>query len=97
MILYIYNKVWCAYYKDTTIPIVKLAQTIKMPVTTVRKYLYKIKLEDLVPKHGKIGLATIDKDIIKVRKEIAKYEAVGKDYVAKKVGSKYIVSKKEEV
>lgn len=87
----IYNKVWREYYKDSTTSILSLAKRLKISVLTARKYLLEVKIEDLKPSEGKIGLATIHKDITDVRKMIDK---IGKDkkYVVKKEGGKYVVT-----
>lgn len=86
-----YNKVWLEIYKDSTISTLALAKKLKMSVVSVRKYRFDVKIEDLKPKEGKIGLATIHKDIINVRKEIAKILKTTDNYVVKKIGSKYVV------
>lgn len=86
-----YNKVWLEIYKDSTISTLALAKKLKMSVVSVRKYRFDVKIEDLKPKEGKIGLATIHKDIINVRKEIAKILKTTDNYVVKKIGNKYVV------
>lgn len=64
-----YNRVWLEYIKDSEQPLAAIARKLKMSVNTVKLYL-GVEAKDIVPEEGKIGMASENPDVKKLREAI---------------------------
>ena len=64
-----YNMVWKEYIKDSDQSFAAMAKKLKMSPNTIRQYL-DIEAKDIVPEEGKIGMASEDKNVKKLREAI---------------------------
>lgn len=64
-----YNMVWKEYIKDSDQSFAAMAKKLKMSPNTIRQYL-DMEAKDIVPEEGKIGMASEDKNVKKLREAI---------------------------
>jgi len=69
----LYNKVWLAFIKDSTISNAALAKKLKMSVNTIKDYLNK-NPNDIELAEGKIGMAVPDKIVTELREKAIVWE-----------------------
>ena len=64
-----YNMVWKEYIKDSDQSFAAMAKKLKMSPNTIKQYL-DMEAKDIVPEEGKIGMASEDKNVKKLREAI---------------------------